>query len=249
MLDNKTAGLGHNNPPPYNPEELAQFDATVSEFLRATQQWLNIEAVETEEDAGKMADQITGLRGLWRKVDEARKAAKKPHDDAGTKVQTAFAPLLTKLQRAADALKPKLVAFEAERSRKEAEARAAREAEARRQAEEAERLAREAERTNDIGAQVEAEEAAKAAEQAQRKAQRQTSRGIQSASGGGRTMSVKKIKEVNITNINLLFMHFRDHPEVAATLKGIATAAVRAKDYDPASPIPGVEVYTRDILA
>jgi type IV secretory pathway VirB10-like protein len=250
MLDKTTAGPGHNNPPPYDPDELAKFDATVTEFLSATQQWLAMDKIETDTHAGQITDQITGLRGLWKKVDEARKAAKKPHDEAGKAVQKAYAPLLEKLTKAADKLKPKLAAYASEKARREAEARQKAEEEARAKAESAAAAQKEAEASGDISAQVEAEEAAKEAEQMQKDAARKTATNVKSASGAGRTMSLRKIPEVEITNINVLFLHYRDHPDVRDLLQRLATAEVRAKGYDhDKAPVPGINLHFREVMA
>lgn len=249
MLDDKTPGPGHNGPPPYDALVLADLESTAAEFLRVTQQWQQIKTITDEETAGLVTDQIDGLRGLWKKVDAARKDAKKPHDDAGKAVQAAFTPLLTKLERAADALKPKLAAYASEKARREAEAKRKAEEEARRQAEEAEKARREAEAAGDISAQVEAEEAAKAAEKAQKEAARKVDTGVKSATGAGRTMSLRKIKEVEITNLNVLFMALRDDPEVAETLHRIATLRVRSAGYDDGEPLPGIKVNVREVMA
>ena len=68
-----------------------------------------------------------------------------------------------------------------------------------------------------------------------------------SASGAGRTMAVRKEKVVKITNINLCFMSFRDHPAVMETLERLATQAVRSKDYD--GSIKGIEVLEINKIA
>ena len=185
MLDANEAGIGHNNPPPYDPEALSEHKSKADEFLAVTQQWLGLEKIETEEHAAQVTDQLDGLRGLYKKVDGARKAAKKPHDDAGKAVQAAYSPILTKLQRAADALKPKLGAYVEAKARREAEAKRKAEDEARREAAAAERALREAEASGDISAQVEAEEKAKAAEKAAKEAQKAPDTRVRSASGAG----------------------------------------------------------------
>lgn len=249
MLDEKNAGIGHNQPPPYDPEVLAAHAAKADEFLSASQQWLNLPQVETEEHAGQLADQIDGLRGLYRKVDTARKDAKKPHDDAGKAVQAAFNPLLTKLKAAADKLKPKLTAYADAKARAEAEAKRKAEEEARAKAAEAEAALKAAQEANDIGAQVEAEEAAKTAEKAQAEAARKQSSGVKSASGAGRTMSLRTIKEVEIANINVLFMALRDDPEVCEALHRVATRRVRAAGYEKGAPLPGITVTERKVVA
>ena len=249
MLDQETVGPGHNNPPAYDPDVLADFDAKTTEFLKATQQWLELEAIKTEEHAGQITDQIDGLRGLWKKVDAARKDAKKPHDEAGKAVQTAFTPLLTKLATAADKLKPKLAAFASAKAKAEAEAKRKAEEAARLQAEEAEKARIAAEASNDVSAQIDAEEAAKAAEKALKDAARKVETGVKSATGAGRTMSLRKIKEVEVTNLNVLYMALRNEPEVQEVLQRIATRIVRAKGYEDGTPLAGINVVEREVMA
>ena len=120
MLDevNERAGIGHNRPPAYDLEVLTAHQNTAHEFLKVTKQWLDLEAIKTPEHAEQVTDQIDGLRKLWNKIDKARKAEKKPHDDAAQEVQDAFNPLLTKVKTAGDKLKPKLAAYASRRSSK-----------------------------------------------------------------------------------------------------------------------------------
>lgn len=251
MLDTDTTpGPGHNKPPAYDPDIHAELSERVAKFLEATQAWLKLEAVKDEETAGHMADQINGLRGLYKTVDTARKEAKKPHDDAGKEVQLAYNPLLEKLGRAADALKPKLAAYATEKAKAEAERRREEERAARIDAEQAAERARMAAAEGDIGAQVEAEEQAKAAEKAAAQAAKAPKAQVTSATGAGRTMATRTIKNVKITNPRMLFMALQDHPEVLACLERVATQTVRAKGYDHENaPLPGIELIETPTIA
>lgn len=244
------AVVGHNNPPAYDPEILGDLEKRTAEFLEVTQEWIDLDEIVDESQAGLCTDQIDGLRKLWKEADGARKAAKKPHDDAGKEVQSAFNPILQKLKRAADALKPKVEAYTIERQKAEAAKLAEQEEEARKNREVAEALAKEAAESGDINAQVEAEEQIKSATQAERDAAKGPSAKVKSTTGSGRTMSMRKVKEVEITNINTLFMHFKDEPKVAELLKSLATAKVRSKGYDPEKdPIGGIKVTERSAIA
>ncbi|MCG7574883.1 hypothetical protein MHM39_15025 [Phaeobacter sp. CNT1-3] len=250
MATDATATIGHNNPPAFDPTVLAEFQTTANDFLEATAAWQALEKIENEAQAEQLNDQITGLRGLWKKVDAARKDAKKPHDDAGKAVQAAFTPLLKKLAMASDALKPKLADYVAAREAEEAQRKAAEEARARADREAAEERARLAQMQGDIDAQVEAEEAQKAAEKAEREAAKGASTKVKSASGGGRTMSTRTIREVEVTNVRVLFMHYQNHPDVADVLRRLAAADVRAKGFNPEqTPIPGIKITERKNIA
>ena len=72
---------------------------------------------------------------------------------------------------------------------------------------------------------------------------------MKSASGAGRTMSLRKIKEVEITNANVLFMAIREEPEVQEALAKAATRIVRASGYDKGKPLPGIKVNEREVMA
>ncbi|MBO9430579.1 hypothetical protein [Sulfitobacter sp. R18_1] len=251
MLDevNERAVIGGNRPPAYDLEVLTAHKNTAHEFLKVTKQWLDMDLIKTPEHAEQVTDQIDGLRKLWNKIDKARKAEKKPHDDAAQEVQDAFNPLLTKVKTAGDKLKPKLAAYASEQAKIEAKKKADAEEKARKAAEEAEAARKAAEESNDIDAQVEAEEQAKAAAAAQKAAAKKTTTNVKSASGAGRTMSLRKIKEVEITNANVLFMAIREEPEVQEALAKAATRIVRASGYDKGKPLPGIKVNEREVMA
>lgn len=251
MLDNETAGIGHNRPPAFDPQVLAEFDRTIAEFLDATQKWLTLDKIKNDIEAGQMADQISGLSGLWKKVDASRKAEVKPHDVARKEVQDEYNPRLTKLAKAIDLLKPKLAAYSQEKAKAEAEAKRKAEEEAAKALADAEAARKAAEERGDISAQIDAEEAAKAAEAAAKAAAKKTETAVKSASGAGRTMSLRTVKEVEITNINVLFMALREEPEVIDTLTRVATRIIRAKDYDhDTSPLRGaITIHEKKIMA
>lgn len=251
MLDDDTndrAVMGDNKPPAYDAEIVADLNEKVAEFLRVTQQWLDLPKIETELHAGQMTDQIDGLRGLFKNVDDARKGEKKPHDDAGKVVQAAFKPMLDKLTIAASALKPKLAVYaKAQQAIAQAKRREEKAA-AKVLADEAAAKAKAAEESNDIAAQVEAEAATKEAEAATKKAEAPVKTNVKSASGGGRTMHMRPIKDVEVTNVTVLFMEYRGHPKVLELLTRLATTDVRAAGYVEGT-IKGIEVKERQVMA
>lgn len=248
--DVATAVMGHNNPPAFDQAIVVELKERSTLFLEVTKQWIELDEIKTENQAELCADQITGLRKLWKEADDSRKVAKKPHDTAAKAVQDAFKPILLKLEKAADALKPKLETYATKRAEEEAREKAAAEAKAREELKAAEDAARVAEADGDIDAQVEAEAKAKEAESVAKAAAKAPSQKIKSATGGGRTMSLRSVKEVEIKNINVLFMHFKETPQVVELLKSLATASVRSKDYDhAANPVPGINVVEAKRMA
>lgn len=245
---NPRAVMGGNRPPPFDQAKIDGLSERVGDFTDAAGAWTDLKAIESEAQAEKLVDYLTGARGLYKEVDEARKEAKKPHDEAAAAVQSAFKPLLDKLTKAADAAKKLQTAWLV---KKEAEERAererlAKEAEEKRLA--AEKAALEAESRNDISGQVEAEAAAKEAEKLAKDAARTTNASAKSATGGGRTVALKTTREAEITNIRHLFMHFQNHPEVADLLRRLANAEIRAAK-GATVDIPGINIIERKSAA
>lgn len=243
---------GHNNPPIYRENVVEDHNAKAAQFLDAGGAWIEAAPIKTEEQAGKLADFIAGVKAVKKSVDEDRKTDKKPHDDAGKAVQAAYTPILTKLDKAIERVNPLMTAWleqvEAKKREEAERARRAAEAEAQRAAEmEAQARAR-----NDFAGEAEAEEATKRAAQAQKDADRAAKQRPQvgSATGGGRTVSYRTYWEAEVENLRAAFMHYHQHPEVAALFKKLAEAEARSKDFNPETDkIPGVTLKPRKVAA
>lgn len=250
VLPNETAAAdapppaGHNNPPPYDVEAFAALTATADEFLEAADIWRKQE-VTSDELAGQLTDMISGLRKNLKAVDEARKAAKKPHDDAGKAVQAAFTPLADRYDRALKVLLAKAAAWIAKKQAEEYERRAKAKAEADALEAEAKMKAMEAEASGNIDAQLEAEAAAKEAAKAQKVAAKETKVNIGSASGAGRTVSTRTRRVVTIVNQNRLYLHLQNDERVGDFLHSLATAEANSKDF--AGEIPGCEIQEKQV--
>lgn len=243
MTDQTPATVGHNNPPAVDPETLEKFATLANDFADAAGEFLDKKVIDNEEDAQLANDLIAGARTNFKAANEARAAAKKPHDDAGKAVQDAFKPLLDKFELTGKKVKAMLTVY---LEKKEAEIAA----EARRKQEEADRKAREAaeaakaaEARNDVAGEVDAAAMAKEAEKAQKEAARAAKAKAQvaSASGGTKSVGLRTVRVAKITNINVVFMHYKNRPEVRELLERLATADVRAKDVDE-TKIPGIEI-------
>lgn len=99
ITDNPTA-IGHNRPPPVDPQILAEKEAQVVAFLDAAGEWLDLKEIQTDEQAGYLTDFIAGARAKTREIEEFREDAKRPHLEAGRAVDAAVKPLTEKLRRA-----------------------------------------------------------------------------------------------------------------------------------------------------
>lgn len=242
MPDGQFAPIGHNSPPPYRAEILEAHQKKAAEFLDAAGEWLDLKEIGSAEQASELNDFIAGVKKVGKAVDEDRKTDKKPHDDAGKKVQAAYSPILDKMRLAIDRVTPMqtrwLTKVEAERqaeaARKQAEAEAA--------AREAEEAAAKAAARNDISGEVDAEAAQKRAKELQKDAARaaKSKANVKSATGGARTASLRTTWRAKITNLRIAFMQFADEPELQELLVKLAERRARASDFDPeAEKIPG----------
>jgi D-ribose pyranose/furanose isomerase RbsD len=221
--------MGGNNPPPFDPAIVEKHAEIAAQFIAAAGEWIENGDLASEEDAQRLNDFRAGIRARKKETEDDRKAAKKPHDDAGKAVQTAYLPILEKLDRAISKTDPILKKW-MEKVEAERKAEAARIAEeARRQREEADRLAAQAQARNDLSGEVDAEAAMKEAEKAEKTATRMAKGTVKvsSATGGARSASLRTIRRAEITNIYLVFNQFKDHPDVRGVLESLATGAIR----------------------
>ena len=238
---NPSPAMGDNFPPaptPFVPTDLLE---SVDAYMQAST-LIRSEAfpIRSDENAERLTDHIGGLRGLKTKVDNERKRQKKPHDDAGKAVQEVFTPVLTRLEKALDAMllgQTEALRWTEENARK---AKAKEEAQARAAREEADRLALEAAASGDLDAESRAEEAQAAAAEMQAKADAPVKVSAGSATGSGRTIALVEVKSADIKNLRLLFLHFIDAPEVRDVLQRLANAALRSADWDGVD-LPGTE--------
>lgn len=246
-LINDRAVMGANNPPPFDPDKLAELAGSVDEWMRvSTDIRAKHNPIKSEDEAKLLTDHIGGLRGLSKKIDAARVDAKKPHDEAAKAVQAAFTPLMDRIKRATEvmlALQGDWLARKAEeeRKRKAEEQQRAEEARA-----EAERLAKEAAASGNLDAEVEAERMAQQAADLEKQAAREAKVNAGSATGGGRTVALVEVREAELVNIAQLFLHFRDNPKVADLLLSLANAELRSKDWN-GQDIPGTTTKTRQV--
>ena len=246
---NPNTGIGGNNPPEpiaYDEAKHTEFAGKVNAFVGMSDRWVKTE-ITSEQLAEQLTDQIAGLRKLYKSIDKQRADDKRPWLDAGEAVQTAYKPLLDRVDAAGKKLKSHLSVYAAKKQR-EAEEEQRRQREEARKAEEAARLkAMEAEQSGSIDDQVEAEEAAKAAAKQAKAAAKPVSASIKSASGAGRTISTRTVKTAKIINQRQLFLAIQDEPEVLDVLQRVANRIIRAKGFG--GTLNGVEIVETKSVA
>lgn len=193
----------------------------------------------TGDNCGRVKDLVDNAKKLAKDIEESRKLAKSPHEQAAKAVDLAYAPLRDRLIAAADGVKRMVEAWVlAERRKAEAAA-----AEARRIAEEAAKTAAEVDPfLQDEDAATQAAETLALAE-----TRALASRQVVSASGASKASTLRKVRSANVTDSKALVLFYHEHPDVLGAATRLANAAIRAAKGGPVS-IPGVEVKEEEKL-
>lgn len=220
-------GIGGNRPPVIDPEKLAEAERLTTEALALAKEQREAGPIKDAQRASLVSDVVAALRAAFKSVDAIRVEQKKPHDDAADAVQKAFKVFLNAMESDANAIKAMSAQWLAEEQKRLADERAKREAEARRQQQEAWAAKQLAEAKGDSLAVAQADEQAKAAEEAAAAAQKVEKAKMESASGGGRTMALRTQAYAQIRNWRAVFMHFENEPEVREVLQRLADREIR----------------------
>lgn len=221
---------------PADPATL--FAEEVEDLLLEARNYLDGEPIANEQQAEAVSSLINRLRRVSKDADEARKAEKKPHDDAAKAVQAKWTPLISKAELATttakQALAPWLQKLEEQHHHEADLARA-----------EAERLAQiaaeaHAKASGNLEAIEDAERLLKAAAGAQQyaaKAEKQKAH----ARGGERAIGLVDRFTPELTDACAALKHYREHQPAAlkAWLVEQAEADVRAG----ARSIPGFDIH------
>jgi hypothetical protein len=133
-----TAGIGHNHPPSVTEQVHSALSEKHRQLTARTEDLLGSvsrapQTVDSEETAGRVADLIRMIGHAGQKAEAERKAEKEPHLEGGRAVDAWFKRITDPLAEAKARLQKPLDAFlkqkaAAERDRREAEARALKEA-------------------------------------------------------------------------------------------------------------------------
>lgn len=229
-----TAAIGHNAP----PDPFDGFSAHIEDLFEQAQQFLDGEPIATEAQAQDVSRLLNMVRKTSTDAENARKAEKKPHDDAAKAVQAKWKPLLDRLDLAASTAKNALAPFL--RKQEEAQRAAAQAAmeEARQQAQAA---AQAAERVSDTdlagqsSVRILRENAAALEKTATRLGKQKAH-----AKGGERAIGLRSVWTPVLTDACAALRHYRERQpeELKEWLLGQAEKDVRAG----ARSIPGFEI-------
>ncbi len=209
-LINVEAVPGHNAPPEPTPfERVAQ---RIDDLYGEGRNWLDGKPIENQDQNDAVATIVREMQAAAAEADKLRTAEKKPYDEAANAVQERFHPLIGntkagkgKSVRVIDGCKALLTAFMvAEDAKKRAAADVLR-----REAEERERIAREAMQASsvdDLAKRERAEQLVKAAETAKRDAAKaEKDRPV--ARSGGRAMSLRLYHDATLVDSAAALKH------------------------------------------
>lgn len=90
--ENPRAVAGNNRPPPSSPFEAAQQD--IADLYAEASLWLDGAPVTSQEQADGLSNLLRMIQAAADRADVARKAEKKPHDDAIAEIQGRYNPLI-----------------------------------------------------------------------------------------------------------------------------------------------------------
>lgn len=231
-------GLGHNNPP--SPVEI--FQARIANYHSEA----NALGPVTEDNAQIYRDSI-GLGGkLAKEIDQQRDSEKRPHLEAGRKIDATYKPLVETAETIQKKLRKTLEAYVVAREREAQKA-----AEEARRAEEAARQEAEAQVEEDdpflaATASTVDVKAAEAERKAAEAAALASSR-VSSAAGGFAAAGLKTIRKAKVTDWAKLAMHYLDAHDVKTALEKLANQEIRGAKGRPVE-IPGVEIVEERVL-
>lgn len=224
----------HNNPPP-----AAELFAEEIESLKARAEAFG---EITDANAGAASDLIKLAKKLAKDIDDKRKEEKQPHLDAGRQIDGTYNPLVEAAKKAPASVERALTAYVVEQKRKAEDARREAERKAAEEAEKARRLQNDALLAEDAAA------AAKAAEnEAKLVAAEEKQAGNVKGSEGFRASGLRTVRKAKITNATMLVTFYMARPEVIELCERLANADIRAAKGGQVA-IPGIEVIETEQL-
>lgn len=235
------ADASHNNP----PSPVDEFKEKLALFKEGAEAFGDV----TEANAQEIRDHIGYGGTLAKDIDKQRETEKKPHLDAGRRIDGAYKPLVDEADTVIKAMKRKLGAWMDARER-EARERAAEAARKLREAEEAAAKAAEPEEDPFLAATAEAvipDVKAAHAEAKTAEMQVQAASRVSSAAGGFRATGLKTVRKAKITDWSALAAHYISNGELRATLEKLANGDIRhSKGAD--IQIPGCVIVEERVL-
>lgn len=224
--------IGHNQGPQWIGDE-------INDYAEHSLAWLKSTKIESKVAADEAANRRAKLLELAKSADKERDEKKRPHLEAGRKIDAEYKPLVETATGAANALRDALTVFmRAEEARQRAEQEAKRKAaedEARKQREAAE-AARKAAEAKNLPPPPEPEDVPLPIFDEPVK--------VQAGGQRGRKTGLRTVTRYVVTDYAAALAHVKDHPDVRAAVEKVASAQAKA-----GAVVPGVETQTEQVAA
>jgi hypothetical protein len=233
---NAPAAIGHNQP----PDPCVGFSLHLDDLEEQAKAWLDGSGIQTEAQAEDVARLLDMVRKASNDADEARKAEKRPHDEAAKAVQARWKPILDKADLIAKTAKNALAPYLIKRDEEQRAAALAEQEEARRLSEAAAQTAASA-NADSLADQSAVEQARNAAHEAAQRAARLDKAKAQ-AKGGERAVGLRPSYRAEITDATAFarWVWANRRGEMLTFLELVADRECRGGD----KHIPGLIVHT-----
>lgn len=253
----RVAGIGDNSGADHE-QAFADINERFENMLKGAEVWNERKPEDMNADLGARAnDFLTGAVRLLKDANTARAEEKAPHLEAGRAVDAKWKPLIDKIDKLSDIVRPLLKALLQREARERADAERKARADAAAAAE-AERKARlEAEQANTVSEKLAAAERAdEAAEQAKLANATATANSgaarVSSATGAATRRSLRTIRKPQIVSLASALAHYKGDPAVADLILQLAARDLReaptVRGVKQLPEIPGVEwIETQEV--
>jgi len=255
-MDDERARAGHNSQDDFAAKR-ADIEERIAAFMQGADVWSGRAELD-EALAARANDFLTGAKKLLKEAEDARKAEKDPHLKAAAAVDADWASVKSRIDKICDVVRPLLDRFLKAKAQREAEARRKAEEATRRAAEAARAAQADAEAAQSVSARIEAEERAAAHARAAEAAEAEAAKHAgpvraESATGLANRRGLKTVRRARITSLAQALAHYRDRTELAALIEQMANAELRAaptiRGAKQIPTIPGIEWIESEELA
>lgn len=211
--------VGHNNP----PDGFEEMKSQTQEIIAKAEQWLDERIISTQSDADKATGFQQALSKLSKQADNERKEKKKPHFEAGKKIDADYKPLIEEPKSTISKLKSCLTVFLRAEKKKNDERERLEQIEAAKKIAEAEKIKNDAEKKNLTAKEekiVKEGEAAVAFPVRKKK--------VSAGGNTGRKLTLRKVKRGEIVDYDKLLNALKDRDEIKDLVQSLANRAAKA---------------------
>lgn len=211
--------VGHNNP----PNDFEELESQIQEVIAKAENWLDGRTITTTADADKAAGFQQTLSKLSKQADNERKEKKKPHLEAGKKVDADYKPLIDEPKGTITKLKSCITVFLRAEQKKADEKARQEQIEAAKKIAEAEKIKADEEKKNLTAREekiVQEAEVAVAAPVQKTK--------VSAGSNTGRKVTLRKVTSAQVVDYEKLLEVLKNREEIKDVVYSLANRAAKS---------------------